>query len=54
LDEVDLLEEEIRALLAANKLQSLETTVHGIENAPAAFLSLFTGGNTGKMLVSLA
>ncbi len=48
-----IFEAEIRALLAANKLQSLETTVQGIENAPAAFLSLFTGANTGKMLVAL-
>ena len=48
-----IFEAEITALLAANKLQSLETVVHGIENAPAAFLSLFTGANTGKMLVSL-
>ena len=31
-----------------------EETVHdGIENTPAAFMGLFTGGNTGKMLVKL-
>lgn len=46
-------ESEIGALLSAETLHSRETTMHGIENAPAAFLSLFTGGNTGKMLVSL-
>lgn len=31
-----------------------ETVEVGIENAPNAFLSLFTGANTGKMLVKLA
>jgi len=46
-------ESEIGALLSAGTLHSRETTMLGIENAPAAFLSLFTGGNTGKMLVSL-
>jgi NADPH-dependent curcumin reductase CurA len=35
------------------KIQSQETVEHGIENAPAAFLKLFSGGNTGKMLVKL-
>ena len=30
-----------------------ETVETGIENAPKAFLNLFTGGNTGKMLVKL-
>lgn len=31
-----------------------ETVENGVENAPKAFLNLFTGGNTGKMLVKLA
>jgi hypothetical protein len=30
-----------------------ETIENGIENAPKAFLNLFTGANTGKMLVKL-
>jgi NADPH-dependent curcumin reductase CurA len=30
-----------------------ETVENGIANAPKAFLSLFSGGNTGKMLVKL-
>ena len=46
-------ESEVGVLLKSGTLHSRETTVHGIENAPAAFMSLFTGGNTGKMLVSL-
>jgi NADPH-dependent curcumin reductase CurA len=31
-----------------------ETVENGIERAPQAFLNLFSGGNTGKMLVKLA
>jgi len=36
------------------RVKSEETVENGIENAPKAFLNLFTGGNTGKMLVKLA
>ena len=46
-------EAEMRALLADGSLKSHETIVHGIENAQAAFLGLFSGKNTGKMLVTL-
>jgi NADPH-dependent curcumin reductase CurA len=35
------------------KIKWEETVEHGIENAPKAFLGLFSGGNTGKMLVKL-
>lgn len=38
-------------LHAAGKLQREETVVAGLENMPDAFFGLFTGGNTGKMLV---
>jgi NADPH-dependent curcumin reductase CurA len=40
--------------VAAGKIQWRETVENGIENAPTAFLKLFTGGNLGKMLVKLA
>jgi NADPH-dependent curcumin reductase CurA len=46
-------EAEVGAMLTSGAVQARETTVHGIENAPSAFLSLFSGGNTGKMLVAL-
>ena len=36
------------------RVKSEETVENGIENAPTAFLHLFSGGNTGKMLVKLA
>jgi NADPH-dependent curcumin reductase CurA len=37
--------------MVAGKMQWQETVVDGIENAPKAFLGLFTGENMGKMLV---
>ena len=36
------------------KIQWKETIDEGIENAPGAFLKLFKGENTGKMLVKLS
>jgi NADPH-dependent curcumin reductase CurA len=39
--------------IADGKIAWEETVEHGIENAPKAFLGLFSGGNTGKMLVKL-
>jgi len=39
--------------IADGKIKWEETVETGIENAPKAFLNLFTGGNTGKMLVKL-
>lgn len=39
--------------LKDGRIKSEETIENGIENAPKAFLHLFTGGNTGKMLVKL-
>jgi NADPH-dependent curcumin reductase CurA len=38
----------------AGTVQPRETVEHGIENAPQAFLNLFTGANLGKMLVKLS
>jgi NADPH-dependent curcumin reductase CurA len=40
--------------IGAGKIKWEETVEHGIENAPTAFLNLFVGANTGKMLVKLA
>jgi NADPH-dependent curcumin reductase CurA len=39
--------------IAAGQIKYEETVMNGIEKAPEAFLSLFSGGNTGKMLVKL-
>ncbi|MEO6224970.1 MAG: NADP-dependent oxidoreductase [Sphingomicrobium sp.] len=39
--------------LASGAVQSRETVVDGLEQTPDAFLGLFSGANTGKMLVRL-
>jgi NADPH-dependent curcumin reductase CurA len=39
------------ALMASVAVKSHETVFEGLENMPDAFLGLFTGANTGKMLV---
>jgi NADPH-dependent curcumin reductase CurA len=39
--------------IAQGRIQSKETIVDGIENAPKAFIGLFTGENFGKMLVKI-
>jgi NADPH-dependent curcumin reductase CurA len=44
---------EAAGLIKAGKLKWQETVEHGLENAPKAFLNLFSGGNTGKMLVKI-
>lgn len=46
-------EADVMPLFRDGRLQARETVMHGIENAPAAFLGLFSGSNTGKMLVAL-
>lgn len=40
--------------IADGRIRWEETVLDGIARAPEAFLGLFTGGNTGKMLVRLA
>jgi NADPH-dependent curcumin reductase CurA len=37
--------------VASGKVKSHETVVDGLEKMPDAFLGLFTGANTAKMLV---
>ncbi len=39
--------------LASGKVKSRDTVVEGLEAMPDAFLGLFSGANTGKMLVKL-
>jgi NADPH-dependent curcumin reductase CurA len=38
-------------LIASGKVQSRDTVYDGLDSAADAFLGLFTGANTGKMLV---
>jgi len=42
---------QLSAWLSEGKLQYRETIVQGFEQLPEAFLGLFRGDNTGKLLV---
>ncbi len=44
---------EMTEWVLGGRIKSEETVENGIANAPKAFLNLFTGANTGKMLVKL-
>jgi len=44
---------DMGAWVASGAIKSHETVVHGLEAMPQAFLGLFEGTNTGKMLVKL-
>lgn len=55
-DHIDVLPEFIprmSAWIKAGQVQLRETVVDGLERAPEAFIGLFKGANTGKMLVRL-
>jgi NADPH-dependent curcumin reductase CurA len=41
------------ALVQAGKIRSEETVHDGLQATPEAFMALFSGGNSGKMLVRL-
>jgi hypothetical protein len=45
---------DVGGWLREGKIKVRETIVEGIENAPAAFIGMFRGQNTGKMLVRCA
>lgn len=44
---------EVGGWLREGRITARETVVEGIENAPAAFIGLLRGDNTGKMLVKV-
>ena len=54
LDQTAAFRAEAGRLIKAGKLKWQETVEQGLENAPKAFLKLFSGENSGKMLVKLA
>lgn len=47
-------EKEVGGYFATGELKHKETVVNGLENAISAFIGLFKGQNTGKMVVKLA
>jgi NADPH-dependent curcumin reductase CurA len=55
-DFIDMREQfitEMSQWVKDGRIKWQETIENGIENAPKAFLTLFSGGNAGKMLVKL-
>ncbi len=44
---------ELAGWLQSGKLKYDETVVDGFDNTPQAFIDLFDGKNTGKMLVKV-
>lgn len=44
---------DMGAWIAAGQMHWQETIIDGLDNAPQAFIGLFSGDNTGKMLVRL-
>ena len=44
---------DMAAWVASGEVKYRETTFDGIDKAPEAFIGLFTGANTGKMVVNL-
>jgi NADPH-dependent curcumin reductase CurA len=53
LDRFPAAQAEMAGWLAEGKIKSSEHIVEGLENAPEALNLLFTGGNTGKVIVKL-
>ena len=53
LDRFPAAQMEIAGWIAEGKIKSSEHIVEGLENAPDALNLLFTGGNTGKVIVAL-
>ncbi len=53
LDMRDQFYADMGAWVREGKVKWEETVENGVENAPKAFLNLFSGANTGKMLVKL-
>lgn len=53
LDRLSTFHQEMKTWMQAGQIRWEETVVDGLENAPKAFIGLFTGDNTGKMLVRL-
>lgn len=45
---------EVAPLVAKGEVRFVEDIAQGLENAPAAFMSMLNGGNTGKQIVKLA
>eukprot|EP01084_Bolivina_argentea_P028940 53756_1 len=49
----DKFESDMCQWIKDGKIKSKQTVMHGIENVPKAFIGLFKGANTGKMVVKI-
>lgn len=47
-------QQQLAAWLAEGRLRQVDTIVDGLDRAPEAFAMLFSGGNTGKLMVRVA
>ncbi|MFN7102099.1 MAG: hypothetical protein ACK4N1_05695 [Pseudorhizobium sp.] len=47
-------ERQMRGWLDAGQLRCQETIIDGLDQAPTAFIGLFKGHNTGKLVVRLS
>jgi NADPH-dependent curcumin reductase CurA len=45
--------DDMKRWMREGRMQHRETVLEGIEQAPEALIGLFTGANTGKMLVKV-
>ncbi|WP_428928427.1 NADP-dependent oxidoreductase [Marinibacterium sp. SX1] len=45
---------EVGPKVGAGEIRYLEDVAEGLENAPAAFMAMLTGGNTGKQIVKVS
>ena len=45
---------DMKKWIDSGKLSWKDTVIEGIDNAPKAFINLFSGKNTGKMLVKIS
>ena len=45
--------DQMATWISEGKIKWKETVLHGLDNAPDAFIGLFRGDNIGKMLVKL-
>jgi hypothetical protein len=50
----DAASERLAEWVASGELAHRETVVEGLENAPDAFLGLFSGDNVGKQVVRVS
>ena len=54
IDQMEPFMKDVGQWIKEGKVKYQETIHQGIDNAPQAFIDLFSGGNEGKMLVQLA